>query len=270
MDIRRDRIAAPDLRPIAMAMLIVCLVSVRPTWAQNTVTLKRSTAVARPAVPLQAVTPPPAVATSEDASTEGTSTDGAAAPLATDPTAEQTTLEPEEIDYLRAQYDALSRDEQDEMKAYYNDLGIDLDVVLGLLAAQSEAMMRSQEMQNTLRALDFARTPQNVLGARAKLGFGEVARPDPRSARGTDIARWIHLLVQAGEWDQWAAFLGELSEDDASMMYSAVLQSLNSGSSGLLPEEVLLVTEACPGEPEALHFQIWTSMVTLAVGKNSP
>jgi len=224
---------------------------------------------AQPATPVQSA---PATATVEESPEQAADapTDIAAADPAAPTLVTPEPLDEDEVEFLRAHFDSLPSDQQDEMKAYYLDLGINLDEVLGLAAAQTEAMMRSQEIQNALRGLDFARTPQNVLGARAKLGFGEVARPNPKTARGSDIARWVHLLVQAGEWESFAAFLKELSDSDAQSLYSAVLQSLNSSSSGLLPEEVLSVTEAIPSELKTWHVRTWTTMIASAVAKNSP
>ncbi len=179
-------------------------------------------------------------------------------------------LSKEETEALKAEFEALSKDDQDEMKAYYKDLGVDLDQVLGLATAANEAMMRFQEATNTLRELDFARTPNNVLNARSKLGFGQVPRPNVSSARGTDLAKWVHLLVMAGEWEQFGAFLTELPPKDATSVYAGVLQMLNRGSAGLLPEEVLAIAEACPEDPRAWEVKAWTAMAAQASAKNSP
>ncbi len=196
--------------------------------------------------------------------------DGGGAPTVQGQPPASAALSKDETDRLKRQFESLSVERQEEMKAYYRDLGVDLDVALGLAAAAGEAMQRSQEMQNTLRSLDFSRTPQNVLGARAKLGFGQVPRPNPATARGADIARWVHLLVQAGEWGDYASFLGELSPGDADALYAGVLQALNRGDSGLLPEEVLAVAEACPSDPKTWQMAAWTTMTAAAAAKNSP
>lgn len=186
------------------------------------------------------------------------------------PAAAPTTLSKEEIAELRAQYDALPKDRQDEMKAYYKDLGLDLDVVLGLASAASAEAMRLQELLGAMRDMDFSRTPQNVLAARAKIGFGQVPQPNFATARGPDLARWIHLQIMAGEWSAFNAYLASRSKDEGQRVYSQVLQSLNRGASGLLPEEVLALAEACPEEPKPWQATAWASMLRAAADKNSP
>ncbi|MFA6044822.1 MAG: hypothetical protein WC718_07550, partial [Phycisphaerales bacterium] len=195
-------------------------------------------------------------------------TDGVAAAAPTPPAK----VSKEETEALKSEYESLPKDGQDEMKAYYKDLGVDLDQLLGLATAANEAMMRFQEAANTMRELDFTRSPTNVLNARAKLGFGQVPRPNVATARGADLTKWIHLLVMAGEWQQYGAFLKELPPKDAATMYASVLQMLNRGpAAGLLPEEVLAVAEACPeDEPKVWEVKAWTAMVQAAAGKNSP
>ena len=119
--------------------------------------------------------PPPA--SENDASGEAPPDGAAAAPV---PPAK---VSKEETEALKAEYESLPKEGQDEMKAYYKDLGVDLDQVLGLATAANETMMRFQEATNTLRELDFTRSPTNVLSARAKLGFGQVPRPNVATAR---------------------------------------------------------------------------------------
>lgn len=179
-------------------------------------------------------------------------------------------LPKDELDALRAQYDALPKDRQDEMKAFYKDLGLDLDMLLGLSTAASAEAARVMETVNAMRDMDFSRTPQNVLAARAKLGFGQVPHPNPATARGIDIARWVHLQVMAGEWSAFSAYLAGRSTDEAQRVYSQVLQNLNRGASGLLPEEVLAFAEACPEEPKPWQATAWATMLKAAADKNSP
>lgn len=179
-------------------------------------------------------------------------------------------LSKEETDELRAQYDALPKEKQDEMKAYYKDLGLDLDIVLGLASAASAEAMRIQEILGAMRDMDFSRTPQNVLAARAKIGFGQVPQPNFATARGPDLARWIHLQVMAGEWGAYSGYLASRSKDEAQRVYSQVLQSLNRGASGLLPEEVLALAEACPEDPKPWQATAWATMLRAAADKNSP
>lgn len=176
----------------------------------------------------------------------------------------------EELEALKAQYDALPKEQQEEMKAYYRDLGLDLNVLLGLANVESQRMMRTQEMLNMLRGMDFNRTPQNVLSARARIGFGQVPHPNPETARGSDLARWVHLQVMAGEWQAFGQYLAELPKDAAEPAYAHVLQMLNRPNSGLLPEEVLAFAEACPEEPKPWQMTAWSNMLKAAAEKNSP
>lgn len=178
-------------------------------------------------------------------------------------------LSKEEITALKAEYDALPKERQDEMKAYYKDLGLNLDQLLGLASAASAEAARVQELLAAMRELDFARTPANVLSARAKIGFGQVPQPNPATARGADMSRWIHLQVMAGEWDVYSSYLAGRSRDEASKIYTQVLQSLNKGNSGLLPEEVLALAEACPDEPKDWQTKAWANMLKAAADKNS-
>ncbi|MFT3686869.1 MAG: hypothetical protein QM783_18435 [Phycisphaerales bacterium] len=182
----------------------------------------------------------------------------------------QPTLSKEEIADLKAQLEALPKDEQDAMKAYYKDLGLDLDQLLGYAAATSAEAMRTQQTVAAMRELDFARTPQNVLAARSKLGFGQVPMPNIATAKGPDIARWLHLQVMAGEWGTLATYFAERSKPEAQAVYSAILQSLNRGNSGLLPEEVLAFADACPEDPKPWQLTAFANMLKSAADENSP
>ncbi len=217
---------------------------------------------AQPAVPADAAPPP------DDGGDQPPATNAAGAGMAG--TTASGGLSKEEIAALKAEYEALPKERQDEMKAYYKDLGVNLDQVLGLASAASAEAARVQELVGAMREMDFARTPQNVLAARAKIGFGQVPQPNPATARGADMARWIHLQVMAGEWDIYSSYLAGRSKDEASKVYTQVLQSLNKGNSGLLPEEVLALAEACPDEPKDWQTKAWANMLKAAADKNSP
>lgn len=179
-------------------------------------------------------------------------------------------LTKEEIADLKAQFEALPKEEQDEMKAYYKDLGLDLDQLLGYATAASAEATRIRETVAAMRELDFARTPQNVLAARSKLGFGQIPMPNIATAKGADIARWLHLQVMAGEWAVLNTYLSERSKPEAQQVYSAILQSLNRGNSGLLPEEVLAFADACPEDPKPWQMTALAGMMRAATEKNSP
>lgn len=176
----------------------------------------------------------------------------------------------EELADLKAQFEGLPKDRQDEMKAYYKDLGFDLDALLGYATAASAEATRIRETVGALREMDFARTPQNVLAARSKLGFGQVPMPNIATAKGGDIARWLHLQVMAGEWGILNTYLTERTKPEAQQVYSQILQSLNRGNSGLLPEEVLILADACPEEPKPWQSTALAGMLRAATEKNSP
>lgn len=178
-------------------------------------------------------------------------------------------LSKEEVAQLKEEFESRPKERQDEMKAYYKDLGIDLDQVLGLASAASAEAARIQEMLGAMRELDFSRTPQNVLAARAKIGFGQIPHPNRATARGADLARWVHLQVMAGEWNAFAAYISGVPKDEGQRVYSAVLQALNRPNAGLLPEEVLAIAEACPEEPKTWQTAAWASMLKIAAERNS-
>ncbi len=176
----------------------------------------------------------------------------------------------EELAALKAQLEAFPKDRQDEMKAYYKDLGYDLDALLGYATAANAEATRIRETVAALREMDFARTPQNVLAARSKLGFGQVPMPNIATAKGADIARWLHLQVMAGEWGVLNKYLSERSKPEAQQVYAQILQSLNRASSGLLPEEVLAFADACPEDPKPWQMTALSGMLRAATEKNSP
>lgn len=257
-------ISASVLRLSAGHALTLAAFIALPATAQITVK-------AVPAVSVRAGTAiAPAQAEPEEMGEAQPEADAAAMPVAAGAATPAGPLPKEELDALKAQYDALPKDKQDEMKAYYKDLGMDLDMLLGLSTAASAEQMRIMETVNAMREMDFSRTPQNVLAARAKIGFGQVPHPNPATARGMDIARWVHLQVMAGEWGAFASYLAGRSTDEAQRVYSQVLQNLNRGNSGLLPEEVLALAEACPEDPKPWQLTAWATMMKAAVDKNSP
>ncbi len=157
-------------------------------------------------------------------------------------------LPPEEVAELKAAWEAASPEEQTELRAYYADLGVDVDKALGLDAAKGEAQARAMELQGAMREMEFARTPQAVLAARSKLAFGQVPQPNAASASPMDVARWVHLQAMAGEWGVLGEWLRQRPEAEAQGIYSTILQGMNRGDAGLLPEEVVSLSEAAPGD----------------------
>lgn len=94
--------------------------------------------------------------------------------------------------------------------------------------------------------------------------------PNPSTARGADIARWLHLQVMAGEWGVLNSYLAQRSKQEAQQVYSQILQSLNRVNAGLLPEEVLAFAEACPEDPKPWQLTAFAGMLRAASEKNSP
>src|SRR5690606_11830357 len=139
---------------------------------------------------------------------------------------------------------ALGPDEQAEMRAWYEAMGVDLLVALGL--KDQPAAAPPMPITDAVRALDFARKPAPVLAARAKLGFGDEPMPDDSDSAAR--AQWLHTRILAGEWSALGQLFEALTPAEATDIYSHILRSTNEGGGGLLPEEVLVLGDACPGE----------------------
>jgi hypothetical protein len=153
---------------------------------------------------------------------------------------------PQALLELRATFDALEPEEQLAMRAYYADLGADLDALFGLSMAKSQQESRGQMVSMMLRDMDFTRAPAAVLAARATLGFGQVAHPNAETAQPMEVARWLHLHVMAGEWKTVADYITSRPSIESEPIYAAILQAMNRGDTGLLPEEVLALADAAP------------------------
>jgi hypothetical protein len=126
-----------------------------------------------------------------------------------------------ELAELKALYAAASEAEQEQLRAYYTDLGVDLEAALGIAAARNAQIQRGQQIAGAMRELDFARKPAAVLAARSKLGFGQVANPNPETAQPQDIARWLHLQTMAGEWGVLGEFLASRPAIESEPVYAA-------------------------------------------------
>jgi hypothetical protein len=176
----------------------------------------------------------------------------------------------EEIAELKTQYEALTEPEQVEMRAYYADMGVDLDQLLGLAAARSAQASKGQQITQAMRELEFVREPQAVLAARARLGFGQVPYPNPETAPPEDIAKWIHLHTMAGEWGTLATYLRSRPLPEAEAIYTFVMQAMGRGDPGLLPEEVLAFAEASPGDFKPWQITTLGKLLAAASKKNSP
>ena len=129
---------------VAIAALL-CALAAGTAAAQSTIKLA-PLAPAQPAtraMPAAAEEEPPADE-SEAGAQPGAPADPAAAGAAP--------ISPEELAELKAQLEALPKDRQDEMKAYYKDLGYDLDVLLGYASAASTESARIMETVGALRS----------------------------------------------------------------------------------------------------------------------
>jgi hypothetical protein len=170
---------------------------------------------------------------------------------------------PTELARMRATYDALTEPERAEMVAFYKDMGVDLEVALGLKTAAP--VMASLPLPDALRALDFSRKPDAVLAARSQLGFSGSAMPD--RSNGDALAKWLHMNVLAGEWQALDAVLAQCTPADATAVYSHILRSTNAGVQGLLPEEVLALGDACPGEMQDWQVDTLAQMLAASASR---
>ncbi len=182
-------------------------------------------------------------------------------------------LSEDEISELKASYDELAPDEQAQMKAFYLDMGIDLDALFG--AADGDAATGeeadeapAQTLLQAVQKLDFARTPQSVLAARARLGLEQSELPDAE-APGIDSAQWLHQHVLAGEWEAFGTFMRDRAGDDAEAIYSHVLQSTNQGEPAILPEEVLAISDAAPAALTDWQLDILSQLLKTAAKTSS-
>lgn len=177
------------------------------------------------------------------------------------------TLPPEEVADLKAAWEAASPEEQRELRSYYADLGVDVDKALGLDAAKGAEQARAMELQGAMREMEFARTPQAVLAARSKLAFGQAPQPNAASASAMDVAKWVHLQAMAGEWGVLGEWLRQRPEAEAQGIYSTVLQSMNRGDAGLLPEETLSLSDAAPGDLKPWQLTALSSILKKSVSQ---
>ncbi|MFM7261836.1 MAG: hypothetical protein ACKO3W_14665, partial [bacterium] len=176
---------------------------------------------------------------------------------------------PEALAELRLVHDALEEPEQIAMRAYYADLGVDLDALFGLSMARSQQESRGQMVAMMMRDMDFTRAPAAVLAARATLGFGQVPYPNPETAQPMEIARWLQLHVMAGEWKAFADYITSRPPKEAEPIYSAIMQAMNRGDTGLLPEEVLAIADAAPEPLKPWQLTAFGNMLGQSANKYS-
>lgn len=190
------------------------------------------------------------------------------------------TLKDAEIAILKADYDKMSQEDQEAMVAVYKDLGIDLRTAMGLNASEAEAAAGAKlgtdpkaaatknDLLKAIRKLNFARTPDKVLEARAQIGLKATPMPSDKAAPD-ELASWLHSNVIAGEWNALQVFLSERAGNDAVEIYAHVLQSTNQGDPGLLPEEILAISEACPAELSDWQLSLLAQLLKTASSRSS-
>ncbi len=175
-----------------------------------------------------------------------------------------------EIAALKKTYDELAPEERATMLATYKENGIDLLKLFGQGAAGASAAPAAapKSLADAVKRLDFGRTPQKVLDARAQLGFQATPLP-AADAAPAELAKWLHQHVLAGDWPALASFLRERAGDDAGAIYAHVLQSTNQGDPGLLPEEILAIAEAAPGVPDDWQLDLLARLLKTSAKKAS-
>ena len=166
---------------------------------------------------------------------------------------------PKELERLRAVFNAASDQEKAALRAIYQDMGVDLAAALGFRAGGG------RPLPEAVRALNFARRPEAVLAARSQLSMGAATTPD--RANSEAVARWLHQNVLAGEWGVLSDFFSTVPPDAATAIYSHILRSTNEGGQGLLPEEVLALADACPGEMAEWQLDVLGQMLKASAAK---
>jgi hypothetical protein len=176
-------------------------------------------------------------------------------------------VSPHETKRLVALYAALPEEEQQQLLAHYEAMGIDLEAIIAATALDEAGITPPQRpLLPLIMRKKFARTPKSVLSARTKLGLEATDRPleDADSAK---VAEWLHLQVMAGEWGELEWFLTERAGDDAEAMYSHIVQSTNSGDPMLLPEEVLSLGNASKEGPTSWQLNVLGQLLKQASSK---
>ena len=212
----------------------------------------------KPAKPLQRSLPVPVEAPEEVSATEQSA-----------PPTTESKISPKEALRLKAIYDVLPEDEQQEMRAHYEAMDIDLIEIFSNAKPGAEVVaVTKRPLLPLISRKKFVRTPKSVLAARTKLGLEVTVRPaeDEKSAT---VAEWLHLQVMAGEWGELEWFLSERAGKDAEGIYSHVIQSTNSGDPMLLPEEVLALGNSAKDEPTSWQLNVLGQLLKQASQKAS-
>lgn len=193
----------------------------------------------------------------------------AAAVIAPEPPA----LSADEIADLKTTYDALSPDEQAEMVAVFNDMGIDLLGLFGVPAGPggpgaTVPAPPAATLTAAVSALDFTRSPQAVLAARAQIGLQSPPMP-AEDAAIEELAAWMHQHVMAGEWSAFSDFMEQRAGEEGEAIYAHVLQSTNQGDPGLLPEEILAISDAAPADLTDWQLDVLAQLLKSSASKSS-
>lgn len=173
---------------------------------------------------------------------------------------------------LAAAYNAMTPAEQAQMRQFYKDLGIDLAAAVPAIKAAAAVTGpakagkdKGSPLVEAIRGLSFVRKPALVLAARSQLGFAASTMPELTNVEAA--SKWIHQNVMAGEWGALTQLLSQLSADDAVAVYSHILRSTNEENPALLPEEVLVLADACPGEPAEWQLDVLSGLLKTAAGQ---
>jgi hypothetical protein len=194
----------------------------------------------------------------------------AAAPSAVDASkSAEALLSEAEIAELRAAYNAASEREKAELVAYYGDLGIELEKVLGVqaLTQKQTALVQGVISAFSGNSMVFHRPAKQVLTERAKLAGGTLF-PNPSTAEPGVIAAWIRSQVVAGEWGRLTEFFAALPSRVGRELAGATLAKLAASDAQLLPEEVLDVSLIVPGDLTSEHVKSLAAMLKVAANKH--
>ena len=227
------------------------------TWSVAGQTQARPATVVRP---LRMVPAQPATASQSTQDARGEAAAPSAIPIDDEPR-----IGADEAARLKQIYDALPLDEQIAMQRLYESMEIDLR---SLFVSEQPVAGRPQPLLPLITRKKFARTPQTVLSARTRLGLVQQDRPDD-AATPAEVAAWLHMNVMAGEWQVLEWFLAERAGEEAPGIYSHVIQSTNQGDPMLLPEEVLALANAAPGEPTDWQIDVLGQLLKQASTRSS-
>lgn len=181
--------------------------------------------------------------------------------------ADDTVMSEEEIARVRAYYNAADLRTRAELSAYYKDLGVDLETIIGISGEQQRLQALAGDIAGSFGDLSFARAASDVLTARA--GFAvQMTMPNISNSSGNQIAAWIRRAAVAGEWEDIAVLLGQLPEDSARRVALQLFNTLASADNQLLPEEVLRVALVLPGEPDDVHLAPLGRMLSAAAKRH--